>query len=325
MRNINIALLSVGRESPLIYGFREAFKEVGINGKIIGCDMDPFSVGLKLSDEGVLLPGYDNENFPEIFHDFISNKNIDLIIPTADHDLKWWVNNHKNYEEFRDKFIISDTKNLDLTLSKKKFLKKLSNDNIRCPKILRQEKLNLERMKFPVFINSNFGSGSSSSHKVNNKEELDYFSKKIDDYVLTEYIEGEEYSIDCYFSMDGELISVVPRIRVYTFGGEAFISKTKENNNIIQKTIEMIKKFAFRGPINVQAFLNNSNDLIFFEINARFGGASRLSWKAGANAPKFIIEEFMGKIPSPIVGEYLSELLMLRYKDDLFLNYSELS
>ena len=324
MKKINIALLSVGRESPLIYGFREAFAEVGVNGKIMGYDMDPYSVGLKLSDEGILLPGYDDENFSEIFYDIISNKNIDLIIPTADHDLKWWKDNHKNYEEYRHKFISSDVKTLDLTLSKRKFLKKLSGHNIYSPKILSQEKLNLEMIKFPVFINSNFGSGSSLSHKVNSLDELNYFSKIIDDYVLTEYIEGEEYSLDCYFSMGCELISIVPRSRIYTFGGESFVTKTKKNNEMIEKTIEMTEKFTFRGPINVQAFLNNHNDLIFFEINARFGGASRLSWKAGANAPKFIIEEYIGKTPRPIIGDYVSDLYMLRYKDDLFLKSSEL-
>jgi len=324
MKKIKIALLSVGRESPLIFGFREAFEEVGVVGTIVGCDMDSNSVGLKLSDEGIILPDYNEENFSEIFYDIISNKSIDLIVPTADHDLKWWIDNHKNYEEDKHKFIFSDVKTLDLTLSKRKFLNKLSDHNIYSPKILSKEKLYLEMSKLPVFINSNFGSGSSQSHKINSLDELNYFTKKIDDYVLTEYIKGEEYSMDCYFSMGCELISIVPRSRIYTFGGESFVTKTKKNSMIIEKTIEMIENFTFRGPINVQAFLNNDNDLIFFEINARFGGASRLSWKAGANAPKFIIEEYMGKTPRPIIGDYVSDLYMLRYKDDLFLNSGEL-
>ena len=70
--------------------------------------------------------------------------------------------------------------------------------------------------------------------------------------------------------------------------------------------------------------MTNKNEVIFFEINARFGGASRLSWEAGATTPIDIIKEQIGENINPKIGNFKNNYCMLRFKKDLFFDEDKL-
>ena len=53
----------------------------------------------------------------------------------------------------------------------------------------------------------------------------------------------------------------------------------------------------------------------FFEINPRFGGGAPLSIAAGADLPKYLLQEVLGLTIEAKVGEFTRNLLMLRYSD----------
>ena len=66
-------------------------------------------------------------------------------------------------------------------------------------------------------------------------------------------------------------------------------------------------------------FLNNSrNEIYGIEINPRYGGGFPLSYLAGGNFPKWIIEEYL--LNSAVIEEFHDwekNLMMLRYDDEV--------
>ena len=76
------------------------------------------------------------------------------------------------------------------------------------------------------------------------------------------------------------------------------------------------------GCLTAQFFLNSdNNDIRAIEINPRFGGGFPLSYLAGANYPKWIIEEY-GKNQEihDSFNCWEKDLLMIRYDDEILVH-----
>ena len=86
----------------------------------------------------------------------------------------------------------------------------------------------------------------------------------------------------------------VPRERIEVRDGEVNKAVTKDTFFIPEIWDKMKHIQGFRGCITLQIFVNNETKKIFgIEINPRFGGGYPLSYLAGANFPKWIIQEYL--------------------------------
>ena len=63
--------------------------------------------------------------------------------------------------------------------------------------------------------------------------------------------------------------------------------------------------------------------MIAIEINPRFGGGFPLSYVAGANYPKYLIEEYLLGKEIPVNNNWEDHLLMLRYDEAVFVSHYE--
>lgn len=67
-------------------------------------------------------------------------------------------------------------------------------------------------------------------------------------------------------------------------------------------------------------FNPNTKRIIGIEINPRFGGGYPLSYLAGANYPKYLIEEYLLGKEILFFDEWEANLLMLRYDDEVLVS-----
>jgi carbamoyl-phosphate synthase large subunit len=158
---------------------------------------------------------------------------------------------------------------------------------------------------------------------VNNRQELLVFSRRTPNCIVQEFVEGTEYTCDVYIDLDMKVRCVVPRRRIEVRAGEVSKGQVIKNEAIMNRAAEFAKALkAGPGVITVQCFLRSDGRIVFTDINPRFGGGVPLAIKAGANFPKWILEELTGRKLRIKFDGFKNNLIMLRYDAEVWLDGS---
>jgi len=176
-----------------------------------------------------------------------------------------------------------------------------------------------ETLPFPVIIKPRTGSASKGIEVITDKSQWDDIENK-NDYIIQKYISNkEEYTVDCYVAGNGEIISIVPRIRLETAGGEVMNSITKRDDELITLSRKILHSGGFSGPITIQYIRDkDANQTYVMEINPRLGGGVIASIEAGANIPKYILSEYKGDGLLPYDDWEENTLMTRYYKEVIF-------
>ena len=113
---------------------------------------------------------------------------------------------------------------------------------------------------------------------------------------------------------------VVPRKRIEVRSGEVSKGQIIKHPRIMSEAARLVEKLgAGPGVVTLQLFLTKDNKIKFIEVNPRFGGGAPLSIKAGANFPKWILKESLGKKTNIRFDGFKDRLIMLRYDSEVWL------
>ena len=310
---INVAILSASRGVTLIKHFRKVLSENG-GGKVFSLDVEPDRASMIFSDVATVSPRTDSENYEPFLIEFCKENSIDLLFSCRDEDLI-------KLSEFKDKLkpfgtvvMVADTDTIQICYEKKLFNTFCIENNFKVPKAYERDR----HIDFPVFLKPNTGKGSLNTFKIKNKKMLDFVLDNFEeDFIIQKYIDEKEYTIDLFADFNGKVISVVPRERIMTVGGESYIGKTFKNNTIISESIRMSRRLGLVGHNTLQCFFDG-NDVEWIEINPRFGGGANLGFESGHLTPEYLISLIKGENLDPKIGEFEEGLQMLRYASDVF-------
>ena len=114
---------------------------------------------------------------------------------------------------------------------------------------------------FDVLEKPRFGFGSRNIQEMPYSDYGMYRNRN--DFVYQRYIDGVEYSVDCYVNKDGVCIGAVPRQRIEVTGGEVTKSKTVKMPNLEIASIDIAEKLMVRGPITIQWIVEHSTGAQF--------------------------------------------------------------
>jgi len=313
---MNILITSASRKISLIKAFKNVLKKEKA-GRLITTDANPISAAFYFSDLFCLVPKDSSPLFIPKLLALCKKYHVKLMIPTRDEELKIFAKNKEKFNKIGTTIMVSDVKVVEICFDKLKFVKFCKENNLSIPKTYTYEQIKKGLVKFPLFINNRFSKGSKNAFKVNNKDELNLYLKIIKNPIIQEYINEKEYTIDLFADFQGNIISVVPRERIYTFGGESFIGKTYKNKEIIESTINLAQKLKLIGHNTIQCFFDGKI-VKFIEVNPRYGGGVNLSFAAGVNTPLYLIQLIKGKKVKSRIGKFKDGLIMLRYTKDIF-------
>jgi len=319
---MNILITSASRKVSLVKAFKKALKKEG-GGKVIAVDINPLSSAFHFSDLSFLVPPDSSPNLlPKLFK-ICREYNIRLLIPTRNEELNIFAKNKEKFSKIGTVIVVPDIKVIEICSDKLKFVKFCKENNLPVPKTYTRGQIKKGLVKFPLFINDRFSKGSKSAFKVNSKDELNLYLKTLKNPIVQEYINAKEYTIDLFTDFKGNVISVVPRERIFTFGGESFIGKTYKNKKLIESAIDLAQKLGLTGHNTIQCFFDGKT-VKFIEVNPRYGGGAYLGFAAGANTPLYLIQLIKGKKVKSKVGKFKDGLIMLRYTDDIFIKEKNL-
>jgi carbamoyl-phosphate synthase large subunit len=323
---LNILFTCIGRRVSLLNSFRRAAKQLKINASFFGTDTTELSPALQLCDKQFLVKPTIHAGYIKQLLSIVKTNNVKLLVPTVDLDLKLLARNKPKFGAMNCSVLVSAPEVIDICQDKRKTYKFLLKNNFDTPatvnirNAIKALKNSKSEIRFPLFLKPWDGYASRGNAIVNNRKELLFYSKRIPNAICQEFIKGTEYTCDVYVDFDMKVRCVVPRKRIEVRTGEVSKGQVVKNSHIMKQATKLVEKLgAGPGVITLQLSLTKDNCIKFIEINPRFGGGAPLSIKAGANFPKWILQELTGKKTNIRFDDFKDKLIMLRYDDEVWL------
>jgi carbamoyl-phosphate synthase large subunit len=320
-KDFNILFTCIGRRVSLLNSFRKAAKELKLNCRFLGTETTELSSALQLCDKKFIVQPVSHQNYIKQLLKIVKQNNIKLLVPTVDLDLQILAENKEKFAAASCTVLVSKPKAVNICQNKCLTFKFLVKNGFDTPETYRVSQALLKKnLRYPCFLKPWDGYASRGNAIVKNRRELAFYTRKIPNCIVQEYIRGQEFTCDIFVDFDLQVRCVVPRKRIETRAGEVSKGKIVKNLKIMRQTKELIEKLgAGPGVITVQLILTEDKKIKFIEINPRFGGGAPLSIKAGANFPKWILEQLTGKKTQIKFYGFKNNLTMLRYDAEVWL------
>lgn len=286
--------------------------------EIVALDGEELGTGLYAAPRAYRIPYAKSPEFIDRIMDICRNEECKLLFPGLDAELKPFSENRERFAAIGTTVVVSDPAVVEISDNKLVTYDQLIPYGISVPVTL-----NLARfisqpvaVSFPLIIKQQVGGARSKNVFLLKKQaELDDFLQRTDirfaDYVLQEYIEGDEYTCGT-INLDGRCEGVIVMRRILRDGDtyKCFSVKNEVIENEVRKVMDAIKPF---GACNVQLRLRDGKPYIF-EINARCSGTTASRTLCGFNEPKMIADYLLQGI-KPVYD--IKELTILRYWKEL--------
>lgn len=308
----NVLITSAGRRVELVNSFKRELNQL-IDGSIVcAIDANPhLSAACQTADKSDRSPKVTDESYIDFLLRYCLLNNIGLVIPTIDTELEVLSIHKSMFKGHGINICVSDL-GLIQRCSDKRLTGHLFNEH----SIYYPEIYSIESIKFPCFIKPFNGSCSAGAKQISTASDLSADELADPELIFMELIGNEyaEYTIDAYYDKNSNLKCLVPRKRLEVRAGE--VSKGVTIKNFVYNDI-LLKMNHLNGAIGcltIQVFVNEvGKKYIGLEINPRFGGGFPLAYDAGANYPKWLVEEYILNKSISVSDDWEDNLLMLRY------------
>ncbi len=316
-----VLITCIGKRVSLLDGFREAAKGLKLKVKFLGTDKTHLSPALQLCDKKFITKPVTDPSYINQLLRIVRDNRVKLLVPTVDLDLKVLSKNKARFEKLGCRVLVSNPIVIDICQDKRKTYRFLAKNCFDTPITMSpKQALSPRGLRFPCFLKPWDGYASRGNAVAHNRKELEFYSKRVPNCIVQEFVRGTEYTCDVYVDFNMKVRCVVPRKRIEVRAGEVRKGQIIKDRHIMNKVAHVVEKLgAGPGVITLQLFRNHDNKIKIIEINPRFGGGAPLSVKAGANFPKWILQELLGSKPKIKFDDFKDNLIMLRYDAEVWL------
>lgn len=231
------------------------------------------------------LPFISDSRFIEEFNALLREWKIDFVFPTHD-TVTLFLAEHR--DELAAELMAASVETAAVCRDKKKTYDLFADCGF-CPDIYN------EPNQFPCFIKPRDGQGSKGAQLLNSAEDIPVdFCRE--NYVICEYLPGQELTVDCLTDCHGVLKAALPRVRRRTMAGVSVSGDTLQATEEIEKIADSINsRLQFRGLWYFQLKQAADGRYKLLEISARCAGTMCLSRARGVNLPLLSVYVAMGK------------------------------
>jgi predicted ATP-grasp superfamily ATP-dependent carboligase len=178
-----------------------------------------------------------------------------------------------------------------------------------------------EELPFPVFLKPNDGQGGKGTYLAGNQDDLAFYLKKDPDLLVTEFLPGEELSVDCFTGLNRRLQFIGPRTRERIQMGISFrttaLQVTEELRRIAQSINETV---ALEGAWFFQVKKARNGAFKLMEFAPRQSSTMGLHRHTGVNFALLTLFNAMGMPVEISPNKYAVQLdrcLHNRFRADL--------
>lgn len=321
-KKINILIYPAGGENAL--EVKEALsKKVNIN--VYGASSKK-DHAVYVYKNFFYAPNVNDSNFIRDFNKLLDGFQIDFIIPTHDTVA---LKLSENSEQLISKPVTScfDT---NLICRHKSLIYNLFRESKFGIKYFSEIS---EIEQYPCFIKPDVGEGGKNSLIIYSESELIHNLEKFSNHkmLITEYLPGKEFTVDCFTDRFGKLRFVGPRTRERIFGGISVNASTIEDPIFNNIAVEINSKIKFRGYWFYQVKEDHRGQLKIMEVSSRPAGTMALYRQRGINFILLAIYDLLEydyQIIDNKMNVELDRYLMARYKldykfDSIFIDFDD--
>ena len=284
------------------------FKNVMQIEKIIISDIYDWTFGAEVADIAYILPTYkDTEKYLYKLEKIYEKEKFDICIPIDDYALYFFSKNKNKLSNcLMSKIAINNSEIVELVSDKLSIYRFLHNLKMPTPQTFTlKDFLAFGNYEYPYFLKPRYINMLRAANRgfyfqISSDLDLDYIARKVvnheDSYVVQKLLTGKEYNIDLFCDSEGVLKSYVVLEKLemglnrgITRGEIVLEHPFHEYINIIVNSLKLY------GANQIQAFITDTEKVVFTEINGRFSGSSVFVKAAGVDYFKAFIDLFSGK------------------------------
>ncbi len=229
-------------------------------------------------------PGYDETDFEPKFRSILDRLGIDLVFPAWDKLIGMFA----AWKPGRARFIVPNAATAQLVLSKTQTYAALR-DAVKTPKLYGPG----DRVLFPAFAKPDRSSGSKDAYRVDDGVDLAAARKR--GLLVSEYLPGREYTVDCLNDLKGNLLLAHPRLRGRIGSGIALGSRHDGRDELIAQCRAIAAALRIEGPWFAQFREDAAGVPTLVEVNTRIAGSSGFTRLSGANLPLMSVFLYLGQ------------------------------
>ena len=319
-RTLTILISSAGRRVGLMECFRADAAELGIDLDIIATDIRPdISPACHLADAAFPVPPCAADDFVDSVHSICFSNAVELVVPTIDPELDLLSRHRNRFAEIGTQLAVSSPDLVRLASDKLETIHFLAAAGIPVPRTaaFKSETFDSADWKWPLILKPKVGSASKGAMVVSCPESVRGI-EFAEEYIVQEYMRGEEYTVNVFFDRQERLCCAIPHLRHEVRAGEVSKGTTRHHARLerIANRLGSILPSP-RGVLCFQAIAGDDERIGVFEINARFGGGYPLAHAAGARFSQWLLQEAAG-LPCTANNDWRDGVTMLRYDAAVF-------
>jgi carbamoyl-phosphate synthase large subunit len=322
----NINILMTGGGAPGAAGILKCL-QADKSFHITAADANPGAVGKYLNKDFETIPFGSDPAFSGAVLSLCRKKNIHAVLLLVTKELIPLSQRIKEFELAGTKLLVSPTASLEIANSKSRLYEFLQWRGIAVPEFrvvetVEQFKAAVDELGYPlrpVCFKPSVSNGSRGFRIISehmNELDLLFNHKPTSTYItlneavrilssgvfpellISEYLPGEEYSVDC-LADHGESVLIVPRVRKRMINGISVEGEFVKEESIINYCRQIIKELQLHGNIGIQVKKSAEGQFLILEINPRVQGTISAALGAGINLPALAIKQELGLPISP--------------------------
>ncbi len=292
--------------------------------ELLAADMDSWAAGLYLVPPAArtVIPAWLAPEFTELLLARCLELGADVVIPTVDAELRPLAAARRTFEQAGVALMLPPATALELSLDKLALARACAGV-VRVPRTERLDAgVDPDSWTYPVVVKPRTGSGSRDISVIVSAAELKALEPS-SDFIIQEYLPGEEYSIDVLADIDGRVVAGVPRVRARVDSGVSVAGRTLHDRELEWFGATVAERVGLTFISNVQVRRDQHGQPALLEVNPRAPGALPLTVASGVDMPRMALDALRGR-PLPEHVEFC-EKAMVRFLDERFLDLSEIS
>jgi carbamoyl-phosphate synthase large subunit len=287
--------------------------------KLTVADADAHATGRYLHDDFVQIPNAEDENFIDSVLTVCRQRGIQLILPLVTKELFPLSANKHLFEQAGINVLVSPASAINIANNKSACYEFLHFKGIPVPqyRIVKTAEefihaaFELGHPQQSFCFKPSISNGSRGfrvvSDSINETDQLFHYkpyntyityahalkilsAQSFPELLLSEYLPGHEYSVDC-LANHGKVLLAVPRLRQKMINGISVQGEFVKDEAIIEYCTRIIEALHLHGNVGIQVKRSENGQPLLLEINPRVQGTIVAGIGAGINLPLLAIKK----------------------------------